>query len=256
MDDNGWWALAWMAAYDLTNNSDYLDTAAGIHNNMSAAWPSTCNDGGIFWCSTSTYINSIANELFLSVSAHLATRITDNSSYYLDWATREWSWFQSVNLINSEGVINDGLGSDCTGNTSTTVWSYNQGVILGGLVELNTASPNSSYIDAANSIAKAAIANLTDSNHVLHDVCEPDCAPDGTQFKGVFMRNLVKLQQASPDDLYKTVIEANAQSIWDNDRLTSNNSLSIDWAGPFVNWVNASTHSSALDALVAAVVVG
>ena len=161
-----------------------------------------------------------------------------------------------MHLINSDGVINDGLGSDCVGNTSTTVWSYNQGVILGALVELNIASPNSSYLSAANTIAQAAIANLTDANQILHDVCEPDCAPDATQFKGIFMRNLVKLQQASPNDLYKSVIEKNAQSIWDNDRQATNNSLSIDWAGPLVDFVNASTHSSAMDALVAAVVVG
>ena len=90
---------------------------------------------------------------------------------------------------------------------------------------------------------------------ILHDVCEPDCAPDATQFKGVFMRNLQALQKVSPNDLYVQVIEANAQSIWMNDRLESNGSLSVDWAGPVVGWVNASTHSSAMDALVAAVAV-
>jgi hypothetical protein len=31
--------------------------------------------------------------------------------------------------------------------------------------------------------------------------------------------------------------------------------LSIDWAGPFVTPANSSTHSSAMDALVAAIVV-
>ena len=208
------------------------------------------------WCATSSYVNAIANELFLSVAAHLATRDTANSATYLSWAEKEWEWFQSVQMINEQGVINDGLGTDCKPNRSTTVWSYNQGVILSGLVELNKASPNQSYIDAANSIAKAAIANLTDSNKILHDVCEPNCAPDATQFKGVFMRGLASLQGASPDDLYKQVIEANAGSIWNNDRLESNDSLSVDWAGPFVDWVNASTHSSAMDALVAAVAIG
>ena len=255
-DDNAWWALAWMAAYDLTNNTDYLDTAAGIFNdNMTHAWPTNCSNGGIYWCATSTYVNAIANELFLSVAAHLATRDTANADTYISWAQREWDWFNAVKMINDEGTINDGLGYDCVGNRSATVWSYNQGVILGGLVELNRASPNSSYMDAANSIAQAAIANLTDANKVLHDVCEPDCAPDATQFKGVFMRNLAQLQAASPNDLYRQVIEANAQSIWANDRLSDNNSLSVDWAGPFVGWVNASTHSSAMDALVAAVAV-
>ena len=47
-DDNSWWALGWIAAYDLTNNSDYLDTAAGIfNNNLTKAWPTNCSNGGI-----------------------------------------------------------------------------------------------------------------------------------------------------------------------------------------------------------------
>ncbi|PQE04614.1 glycosyl hydrolase protein [Rutstroemia sp. NJR-2017a BBW] len=70
------------------------------------------------------------------------------------------------------------------------------------------------------------------------------------------MRNLQKLQQVSPDDAYLTFITANADSIWAHDRDDGTNELSVNWAGPFVSPANASTQSSALDALVAAVAVG
>jgi predicted alpha-1,6-mannanase (GH76 family) len=127
-------------------------------------------------------------------------------------------------------------------------------VVLGGLVELNKASPNQAYLDSAQSIALAAISALTDDNHVLHDPCEPNCAPDATQFKGIFIRNLLMLQNAAPQDEYVQVIEACANSIWANDR-NEYGQLSVDWAGPFIDPVNASTHSSAMDALVAAISV-
>jgi hypothetical protein len=33
-DDDGWWALAWIAAYDVTQNQDYLSLAEGIFDDM------------------------------------------------------------------------------------------------------------------------------------------------------------------------------------------------------------------------------
>jgi hypothetical protein len=94
---------------------------------------------------------------------------------------------------------------------------------------------------------------LADANNVIHDTCEPNCAPDGTQFKGIFIRNLQLLNSVAPQGKYTTVIEACANSIWDNDR-NSDNQLSVDWGGPFVTPANSSTHSCAMDALVAAIV--
>lgn len=132
-------------------------------------------------------------------------------------------------------------------------WSYNQGVVLGGLVELNRVAPNDTYLETAHRIAQAAIRKLSDANMVIHDVCEPNCAPDATQFKGIFIRNLQMLHQVSPKDVYKNVIEACANSIWAYDR-NDQDQLGVNWAGPF-SLADASTHSSALDALVAATAI-
>ena len=251
-DDNSWWALAWIAAYDITGTEDYLALASDIFEDMTHAWPSNCSNGGIYWNTNHTYVNAVANELFLSVAAHLANRVTTNASYYINWAQQELAWFNNSGMINDQGTINDGLTGDCK-NNGQTVWSYNQGIILGGLVELDKVAQNDSYLDLANSIANAAIKNLTDAQMVLHDTCEPNCGPDGTQFKGIFIRNLAQLNKVSPCTLYTNVINASADSIWANDRDIGNNSLSVDWSGPFVAPVNASTHSSAMDALIAAV---
>lgn len=127
--------------------------------------------------------------------------------------------------------------------------------MLGGLVELNKAAPNVTYLESANKIAKAAIETLTDSNMVVHEPCEVDsCEPDATQFKGIFIRNLAMLQNASPHETYKRVIQNCASSIWDNDR-NSKNQFGVNWAGPIHGTVDASTHSSALDALIAAMAI-
>jgi len=55
------------------------------------------------------------------------------------------------------------------------------------LTELSRTTKDDSYITVAKQIADAAIANLTDANGILHDVCEPDCGADGSQFKGILL---------------------------------------------------------------------
>lgn len=197
------------------------------------------------------YVNAIANELFLSVASHLANRQSDKQ-YYLDWAQKEWNWFMSSGMINSNSNINDGLDNNTCKNNDGTVWSYNQGVILGGLVELAKATENISYLETANNFATAGIKALSDSTGILRESCEPSCGGDASQFKGIFMRNLQYLQQASPFDAYVQFIQDNAISIWTLDR-GSEDELGLVWSGPYDNAANASTQSSALDALVAAV---
>lgn len=121
----------------------------------------------------------------MDVAAHLANRGGSKSSYYLSWANKEWNWFKNSGLINAQHTINDGLDNATCKNNGETVWSYNQGVILGALTELSRATKDNSYITTAKQIADAAIAALTDSNGILHDACEPDCGGDGSQFKGL-----------------------------------------------------------------------
>lgn len=229
-DDEGWWALAWIAVYDNTGNERYLRTAESIFEDIAASYGTTpC--GGVWWDRNNTYVNAIANELFLDVAAHLANRAHgQKKSYYLDWAKKEWAWFKASGMINAQNTINDGLDNVTCENNGGTVWSYNQGVILGGLTELSRATGKKSYIKTAKTIADAAIANLTDADGVLHDVCEPDCGADGSQFKGVFARNLQILQEESPEERYAEFLVTNADAVWAEDR-ASRAELSVVWSG-------------------------
>jgi predicted alpha-1,6-mannanase (GH76 family) len=254
-DDDGWWALAWIEAYDVTGNTQYLDMAETIFATISGAWDSTCG-GGVWWSTSKTYKNAIANELFLSIAAKLANRTTGSArAGYLSWAQKEWSWFKASGMINAQNLVNDGLNSShpnaCTSNGATT-WTYNQGLILGGLVELNTAAKDPALLPQAQAIASAAIRNLV-KNGIL---TEPGTLTggDAPQFKGIFMRNLMALYAAAPDPEYKAFADANAASILAHDR---NGDESNDWQfgglwqGPFDS-ADATRQTSAIDALLAA----
>lgn len=259
-DDEGWWALAWIRSWDYTGDSRYLETAQTIFEDMRNGTDNVCG-GGIWWSKERKYKNAIANELYLSVAASLSMRVPGKKDYYLDIAKQEWDWFKNSGMINNRSLINDGLRMLADGrcvNNGDRTWSYNQGVVLGGLAELYRATGNKTYLDQALEISQAAITLLSDSNGVIQEGCEPSsCGGDGTQFKGIFVRNLHYLHAVAPRDYIRRSILVNADSIWENNRDPANNWLGVTWSGP-VNaggGPNASTHSSATDVLVAAMAV-
>ncbi|MGA2048188.1 MAG: glycoside hydrolase family 76 protein [Terracidiphilus sp.] len=258
-DDEGWWALAWIDAFDLTGDQRYLSIAKSIFADMADGWDDTCG-GGIWWSKDRRYKNAIANELFFSVAAHLANRDSSSSTQYLDWANKEWNWFAGSGMINAQDLINDGLVTSTGQNSVTgcknngqTTWSYNQGVVLGGLTELAKLNPDPSLPRSAQKIAIAAIDRLVDSNGVMHDACEPNCGADGVQFKGIFVRNLIALYGADPQVAYKSFVDTNANVIWTHSQGT-NFQFGQVWSGPF-DAGNAGSESSALDAIVGAAIL-
>ncbi|GHO93916.1 hypothetical protein KSF_039640 [Reticulibacter mediterranei] len=250
-DDEGWWALTWVKAYDLTNDSRYLTMAKTIFNDMKGGWDTTCG-GGIWWSKARSYKNAIPNELFLALatSLHQRTPGDSGSGSYLDWSNQEWNWFNNSGMINSSSLINDGLDSSCHNNGQTT-WTYNQGVILAGLSDLYKITGTSSYLSKAEAIANAATSTLINANGILKEPCETSCNGDASQFKGIFMRNLYYLYQTDSKQAYRDFITRNVDSIWANDR-NSSNQLGLQWYGPFDS-ADASRQSSALDAINAAI---
>lgn len=257
-DDEGWWALAWIDAYDVSGDQQYLSVAQSIFEDMALGWDVTTCGGGIWWNKDRKYKNAIANELFLSVAARLANHMTRplQKAHYLNWAEMEWQWFNRSGMINQDHLINDGLNSSdpshCI-NNGKPVWSYNQGVVLTGLVELRrTGYADPALLPTAKEIADAALLHLTDVNGVLHDQGETKGGPGGggVQFKGIFARNLLNLHLTNPQFKYQNFFSANANSIWSNAQ-GSNYQFGQVWSGPF-SGASASSQSSALDALIAA----
>jgi predicted alpha-1,6-mannanase (GH76 family) len=254
-DDNGWWGLAWIAAFDLAGDVRYLEAARAIFANLLTGWDDACG-GGVWWNTKRSYKNAVTNELFLTLAARLHQRCPGTEEY-LDWARREWDWFCSRGLIGPTGLVNDGLDDSCQNNRGQT-WTYNQGVVLGGLAAMYQITGDAAYLRQGEAIADAALGSLTtlapDARHGIllepgeHSTGRSD--GDRPQFKGIFVRNLYDfyLQSRRPD--YSEFIRDNARSIWANDR-NSSNQFGLHWAGPF-DYADASRQSSALDVLNAA----
>jgi predicted alpha-1,6-mannanase (GH76 family) len=256
-DDGGWWALAWIKAYDLTGARRYLRQAQSIFEAMTGGWDGTCG-GGIWWNRNRTYKNAIANELFLDVAATLHNRVPGDTRYAA-WAAREWAWFRGTGLLTRSGLVVDGLAitrqGACHPVLSSPTWTYNQGVLIGGLIALGHSTRDPALLATARRVAGAVIRSPALSPHgVLREPCEAasSCDADQPQFKGIFIRNLRALYDRTGDPAYRAYLARNAASVWDNDRRADEFGLS--WSGPF-DQPGAARQASALDALTAGIFV-
>lgn len=248
-DDDGWWAIAWIRAYDLTGERKYLDQAEFIFWDMTKGWDNVCK-GGLYWHKRElNYKNAITNGLLLSVAAKLNLREPEDKRY-LEWSQKIWKWYQQSGMINAENLVHDGLDNECK-NNGKTIWTYNQGVLIGGLVDLYRGTNDPKLLEQAEAIADTSIVKLA-RNGILREPCEDknDCGDDAPQFKGIFMRNLADLYQVTRKPRYYKFITRNAASIWTN--RNEKNQFGLDWAGA-LDQADAKRQTSAIDALNAAI---
>jgi predicted alpha-1,6-mannanase (GH76 family) len=266
-DDEGWWALTWLKAYDKTGDVQFLNTSKSIFQDMTGGWDEEVCTGGLWWSRDRAQKNAIENELFITLGAKLYLRTSDTS--YLTWAKKCWNWFQATEMLGPSGLINDGVDLSTCKNNDYPTWTYNQGVILGGLVDLYNATQEQEYLSTARTIASSAMRLLVNDQGVLIEPCESSsggCGEAGPQFKGIFARYLsyfygsqkqISLSGITSRDVpsflssCETFFATQSYSIWNNDRDVLRNALGLHWAGPYID-ADASTQSSALDALNAA----
>ena len=229
-DDTGWWAMAWLDAYDLTGDRRYLDTARIAADHMQTFWTSACG-GGLRWREGTTYKAAISNSLYVQVNATLAVRTGE--ARFRDRATAGWAWFAASGLIGADGLVRDGLDeSGCA--PGGTVFTYNQGVLMSALTELSALTGNPAPRDRARQVADATTrpgSALTDSGGILHDPAEgwDDCFRDGAYFKAGLLRGLAELNAALPDHPYTAYADRQADIAYARSR-NAFDQYSLSWS--------------------------
>ena len=249
-DDEGWWALAWVEAFDFTGEKKYLEMAKTIFEDMKNGWDEKCN-GGIYWKKGLPYKSAISNELFMLLAARLALR-DENKPFYLEWALKDWNWFSQTGMINNLPLVHDGVRENC--EASGRHYTYNQGVILAALVDLFILTSDEKYTTLATKIATAAIENMSTEGGILKGHPKLEDGADGVQFKGIFMRHLAYLYKQTQNPAFKEYILNNAKSIENSATEKGTYLIGSQWEGPF-DKADAGRQSSAVDALVSALEV-
>lgn len=199
--------------------------AATIGEFMHEFWDTSTCGVGIWWDEERTYKNAVTNGQWVRLTAELRNRLPGDT-VWLDRAQEAWDWYAASGTINEDGLVNDGLTDSCANNDST-VWSYNQGLGIGGAVELYRATG---------------------------DPVGSTCDDNQKQFKGIFMRYFMELADTTGESRYQEFVTRQAETVWENDR-DSSERLGLRWAGgssaDSPNVFDWRTQASALSALIA-----
>ena len=203
-DDNAWSALDLLDAYRLTGNLNDLFLAQDTFNFVVTGWDTSQTDGcpgGVFWEDVSgSQRNTTANAANAEVGLELY-QLTKNSSD-LSWATRMYQWVNTC-LESPSGLYYDHVNPGATVNT--TIWTYNQGTMVGAGVLLYQITGNASYLTAAENTAGASVSYFGTGTTLQNQ---------GPAFNAIYFRNLFVLSQLQPNSAYGTQAQTYATYMW------------------------------------------
>jgi predicted alpha-1,6-mannanase (GH76 family) len=272
-DDTAWWGLAWLRAYLITKNADYLRVAEADAHFIHRQWDTDTADcggrGGVRWAVSRSVPGgklAISNALFLELTAWLHN-VLHGDTMYLGWAEAEWSWLTRSGLITSSYLVWNGFSKQLHCSYQGPYWSYDMGSVIAGLAQLYAATHDASLLTEAERIARAAIGYLA-HHGVLAETCESTgCNADQQSFKGIFVGDIRMLASTARTSAYDSFLRAQRDSVEAHDT-SSGAKFGLIWAGPISRSCPASsaptsvgaaadictvyTQASAEDAIVAA----
>lgn len=230
VDDEGWWALNWIRAYDITQNQDYLDLAASLVDNMNS-WQA-CG-GGIWWSKSRNTLTAVENVVYFGAAAHLSNRVSDDAEKYATFAEEAWGFMVDSGEWDPDAyTVGGDVDSDsCTISSTNGPSSYTQGALIGGLLEQSKYYGNESYAETAQNVAHASITydDWLDDDGIFQN-SQDNYSNDIATFKGVLMRYLLILYREYPNQEYLDFVTKQADSIWENAR-QDDGSIDVKWQG-------------------------
>ena len=212
-DDQAFWGIAAITAAErnFTNppadEPQWLYLAQATFNTMALRWDTaTCNGGlrwQIFvWNTGYDYKNSVSNGALFHLAARLA-RYTGNQTY-VDWAEKGYEWMLGMDLITSGEVkyVYDGvkITDNCTGPITKYLWTYNQGLLLGGCAYLYNFTKDEIWMNRTTEFLDSS--SIFFNNSVLSEItCQNSqtCNNDQRSFKAYFVRFLGATAQLLPE---------------------------------------------------------
>jgi hypothetical protein len=225
-DDNAWVGLDLVHAYEVTSDATYLTLAQDEFNYVVTGWDTNGTDGcpgGIYWEDVAgSQRNATANGANAELGAELDL-LTHNTTD-LTWAEYMYAWAVKC-LGTSSGLYEDHV--EPNGTVDSTIWSYNQGVMVGAGVLLNEATGTASFLTQAEQTASAAVAYFGTGSVLVNQ---------GTAFNAIYFRDLFLLNQVAPDSAYAAEATSFGATMWSQRQSTGlfNPQYGVNGTAPMV----------------------
>jgi hypothetical protein len=211
-DDNEWVGIELVRLYKLTHDPHSLGSAEGIMAFVMAGWqadPELACPGGIPF--SNSIENTDRNTITDAPAAELAVqlyRLTGNVAY-LQFAEEAYEWVRRC-LLQPSGLYADHIRQH--GVIDETLWSYNQGTMIGAGTLLYQATGNSAFLFQARETAQAARAYFTPER----------LGAEIPFFPSIYFRNLLYLDSVTHDPPGPKIAQAYVDYAWQHLRLSNN----------------------------------
>lgn len=210
-DDNEWIGIELTRLYKLRHEAVLLEKAEQIMAFVMSGWqtnPKLACTGGVPFSDSpgNTDRNTVTDGPAAELAAQLF-RITGDETY-LQFSLTAYEWVRRC-LIQPGGLYADHIRQH--GVIDPTLWSYNQGTMIGAGVLLYQATGNGGYLYQARQTAKAALAYFT-MERLLSE---------NPFFPAVYFRNLMYLDAITHDPPGPKLAQAYVDHMWVNQRLKS-----------------------------------
>jgi len=208
-DDNDWVGIELARLYELSHSPSLLAGAETIMAFEMAGWqasPELGCPGGVPFSNEPE--NSQRNTVTTAPAAELAVqlyRIT-HSAQYLQFAEMAYAWVRQC-LLQPSGLYADHVNRK--GVVEPTLWSYNQGTMIGAGTLLYQATGNGAYLNQARQTAQAALAYFTPER----------LGSEIASFPSIYFRNLLYLDSVTHEPPGPKIAQAYVDYAWQHLRL-------------------------------------
>ncbi|KAH3687717.1 hypothetical protein WICPIJ_001301 [Wickerhamomyces pijperi] len=160
-DDDAQVQFAFINAYEVTQNKEYLDASRELTLYLLGGWnndPSAKTKGGILWHRDKPYLSAISNTETALACLRTAKFIPNEKDFFVGSAAKIMDWVLENLLDKEDNLIVDGVGKDQDiSQRNGMKWTYNTGTALNAAALLYEHTGDEKWAKVAHDLAAAAV---------------------------------------------------------------------------------------------------